>query len=117
MSIKYIPSDSELIDDLMECYATRFSYAGSKAFIEWIEDCYTDENPFVWDPVAIGCDFSEYGSAEEWADSNWNKPELLEQLGIESDADENEIEDGLTEHLHENHCAIFFDGGVIVSAC
>jgi hypothetical protein len=43
--------------------ATNFSVAGRKALFEMLEEI--DENMEL-DPIAICCDFTEYGSLEEW---------------------------------------------------
>lgn len=43
--------------------ATNFSVAGRKALFEMLEEI--DANMEL-DPIAICCDFTEYGSLEEW---------------------------------------------------
>jgi hypothetical protein len=63
--IVYEPNTEELVRDLMDCESTRFTYGASHAMVEWLEEVYQDST-FKWDPVAIGCDFSEYDSLEEW---------------------------------------------------
>lgn len=119
MTIKYTPSESQLIDDLMHCYATKFSYAGAMAFIDFLHDIYTPEYPFEWDPVAIGCDFSEYGSVEEWAEEFFpDRNQMLSEIGLDADddPDEDDIHEGLVKYLHDNQTAIVFFGGVITTS-
>ena len=43
--------------------ATNFSVAGRKALFEMLEEIVAN---MELDPIAICCDFTEYGSLEEW---------------------------------------------------
>lgn len=112
--ISYIPNNEELISDLMTCYACKFSREGSKAMIQWIYDIYPDEEVFQWDPVAIGCDWSEWESLEEWGESYFGgRQEMIDGVDCVSLA---ELDERIEDYIHYNGCLIHFEGGVLVSS-
>lgn len=42
-----------------------FSYAGLTALFEYIEECYTEEEPFELDVIGLCVQFTEYDSLEQ----------------------------------------------------
>jgi len=43
----------------------QFTYAGLNALYEYIEECYTEEEPFEMDVIALCVQFSEYENLDE----------------------------------------------------
>lgn len=112
--IAYIPNSEELISDLMTCYTCKFSREGAKAMIEYIDDIYHGCEPFQWDPVAIGCDWSEWESLEEWGESYFGgRQEMIDGVNCVSLA---ELEDCILDYIHDHGSLIEFDGGILVSS-
>jgi hypothetical protein len=112
--IVYEPTTEELISDLMTCYACKFSREAAKAMIEWIDEIYTGTEVFKWDPVAIGCDFSEWESVEDWGIGYFGGVmQMLEALG---GCTLDECEEMLKEYIYFRGSLIQFDGGILVSS-
>ena len=112
-------------------YDNNFSYDGKKALWEYLEElsdegCLTDSfDPL--DIVALCCDFSEYGSAEEYAKEfgSWEKaldtcphcgegilPEVEKCPDCDSELAD-DYEESALEFLQDNTTVIEFDGGII----
>ena len=87
----------------LDSYST-FSYEGALALAEYLsEDTYSIE----FDPVAIRCEFTEYGSAIEAAEDHG--------ATIEDDPyEEFDHEERALEWLEDQTLVIHFDGGIIV---
>jgi hypothetical protein len=104
--IVYEPNKAELVRDLMDCYATRFTYGAAHAMVEWIEEVYTDST-FKWDPVGIGCDFTEYASLEEWGCQYFlGRKSMILELGCTDD----DLEECLFQYAVENQTLIQVQG-------
>lgn len=111
--IAYEPTTEELIRDLMDCESTRFTYGASHAMVEWLEEVYEDST-FNWDPVAIGCDFTEYDSLEEWGIQYFGGVmQMLEAMG---GCTLDECADCLEEYIYFRGSLIQFEGGILVSS-
>lgn len=46
-------------------YNNLFSYYGLKSLYEYIEECYTEEEPFEMNAIGLCVQFTEYDSLEE----------------------------------------------------
>lgn len=58
--MKQYVTESKAIKALMECYTTKFSYEGAKAMFDYLENLEEETGQEIeFDPVAIGCDFTE----------------------------------------------------------
>lgn len=91
-----------------EARAALFDY-----FEQYEEGCDTC---IEFDPIAICCDWSEYGSAVEWAKDYYTEDQYATSL-MEIDAeDDQDIEDDFKEELQENTQVIEFEGGILVMA-
>ena len=77
-------------------YKDNFTYQGSKALIEHLEQCEEDTGEKIqFDPIALCCEFSEYKDLNEIKENYTN---------IKSMND-----------LHDHTQVIEFDGGVIIA--
>ena len=75
-----------------------FTIEGRIALFNYINECYTDENPFNLDIIAICCDFNEYKDIEEYL-NNYDTDLKKEDYEDEDDfkqAVEDEISDNTT---------------------
>lgn len=97
---------TEAIDILRSDEYANWSYDGAKALIEWLEEIEGEQCEL--DRVALRCDFSEYESLVEWADS------YGADLG-EAPEDDDERDEEIREYIQDRGTLIEFDGGVIVS--
>lgn len=92
-----------------------YTYEGKRALFDWFEQYEEDCNTEIEiDVIAICCEFTEYGSADEAA-SNYFAYEGMtyDEEGAEVDTPD-EVEDKALEYLNENTMVIEFDGGVII---
>ena len=100
----------EIAHELMQDENAKWSRAGAFALAEHLqeyEDSVSEEMEL--DVVAIRCDFSEYASLEEWAES----------YGLEDDSLDDSCEDrddNLRSFIQDNGQLIEFSGGIIVSS-
>lgn len=102
-------STTEAIDILRSDESANWSYNGAKALIEWLEELEIAHNgEFELDRVALRCEFSEYGTLEEWAE------EYGADLG-EAPEDDEERDEEIREYIQDRGQLIEFNGGVIVS--
>lgn len=113
-------STYQIADALKNDTCARWSYNGSLALAEYLEELEESTGEeFELDTCAIRCDFSEYESALEAAlDYNWS-PEasiLDDDDNIRPDDDVEEENEALAlQWLEDRTQVIEFDGGVIVS--
>lgn len=104
----------EAANEIYEVYDHQFSYAAAHALAEYYEDLEEEIGEEIEiDPVAIACDWDEYGDGDE----------LLEAYGYLIDADDDtnvlDYEEKLTTLLEElklNTTVIEFSGGYLVQA-
>jgi len=102
-----------------------WSWNGAKALAEYLEE-YEESTgeEMEFDAVAIRCEFSEYGSLEDWAVEYFSdSKQASDAMGLELDmdgetwtGDKEEIQDAIRSHIQDNGVLIEFDGGVIVSS-
>lgn len=105
--IVYEPTTEELARDLMDCESTRFTYAAAKAMVEWLDEIYPGEEVFKWDPVGIGCDFTEYDSIEEWGYQYFlGRERMMLELGCTDD----DLKECLFQYAVENQTLIQVQG-------
>jgi len=83
--------------------ATNFSVAGRKALFEMLEEI--DANMEL-DPIAICCDFTEYGSLEEWK----------QDYGYEAE-DEEDDDDYALDYLRDQTLVLeLSNGGLVIQS-
>jgi hypothetical protein len=105
----------EIADALQDDSNANWSYEGSKALAEYLNeiDEQSGEDTEL-DVVAIRCDWSEYQSAQDAA-SNYS----WEYEGDEEDIDPEELdelkEDSALEYLQDRTQVIEFNGGIIIA--
>ena len=98
----------EIAAALREDSNAGWSYDGSKALAEYMEEY--EENTgeeMELDVCAIRCDFSEFASLQEWAESYGYE--------CDKDADEDEQDEEIRQYVMNNTTLIEFSGGVIVA--
>lgn len=102
-----------------------WSYAGAFALVEYFEQLEEDLGETIeFCAVAIRCDFSQYGSLEDFAVEYFSdSKQAADALGIELmedgetwDASEDEVNEAIREYIMDNGQLIEFDGGIIVSS-
>ena len=79
MAFYITPSDSDLIQILVNDTYANWSYEGAKALIDYFNDFEGQEELMQFDSVALRCDFSEYKTIEEILE-NYDSIESLEEL-------------------------------------
>lgn len=97
-----------------------WSYAGAYALAEWLEameEGSSEEMEF--DRVAIRCDFSEYDSLFDWAESYYGGMQFIpdEWLTQVNGTNNTRIDvDLVREYIQDHGVLVEFDGGIIVSS-
>ena len=107
----------QIADELKRDTCARWSYNGSLALAEYLEEYEADSGEQMeLDTCAIRCDFSEYASLLDWAHEHFSN--ALEELGFDETAenDEDEIDAKIKEYIQDHGTLIEFEGGVIVSS-
>ena len=83
MAFYITPSDSDLIQILVNDSYASWSYEGARALIEYFNEIpsnfFGGEELMRFDSVALRCDFSEYKTIEEILE-NYDSIESLEEL-------------------------------------
>lgn len=105
---------SDMADMLRSDEYARWSYAGSRAMAEWLDE-NMDENA-EFDRVAVRCDFSEYASLTDWASDYFGNAHYGVELGIDEEADSEDVEHAIRTYIEDNGTLIEFGGGIIVSS-
>jgi len=98
----------EIAAALREDSNAGWSYDGAKALAEYLEDYEeTTGEEMELDVCAIRCDFSEFASLQDWAES----------YGMEYDkeADEDDQEEEIRRYVQDHTTLIEFSSGVIVA--
>lgn len=94
---------------LLDDEFANWSYGAAFALVEYIEEIEDETGEECeLDRVALRCEFSEYGSLVEWADS------YGADLG-EAPEDDDERDEEIREYIQDRGTLIEFDGGIIVS--
>jgi ABC-type glycerol-3-phosphate transport system substrate-binding protein len=101
-----------LVDDAN----ANWSRAGAFALVEYLEEIEESTGDSIgFDVVAIRCDFSEHANLIEWA-SEYCGDDWKGEVGIDGDADEEDVDDAIREYLTNRGTLIEFNGGIIVSS-
>jgi len=106
----------QIADELKRDTCARWSYNGSLALAEYLEEYEADSGEQMeLDTCAIRCDFSEHSSLVEWAHQYFSN--ALEELGFDETAenDSDEVDSKIREYIQDHGQLIEFEGGVIVS--
>jgi hypothetical protein len=115
--MKITLSTYQIADELKRDTCARWSYNGSLALAEYLEE-YEDStgDEMELDTCAIRCDFSEHSNLQEWAHQYFSN--ALEEMGFDETAenDDDEIDAKIREYIQDHGTLIEFDGGVIVSS-
>ena len=107
----------QIADELKRDTCARWSYNGSLALAEYLEEYEADSGEQMeLDTCAIRCDFSEHSSLLEWAHQYFSN--ALEELGFDETAenDSDEVDSKIREYIQDHGTLIEFDGGIIVSS-
>ena len=85
-----------------------WTYNGAVALAEYLEQFESNSGQEMeLNVVAIRCDFSEYASLKDWAESYFGAGKVPEEL---------HDDDSIREHIQGNGELIEFSGGIIVSS-
>ena len=106
----------QIADELKRDTCARWSYNGSLALAEYLEEYEADSGEQMeLDTCAIRSDFSEHSSLLEWAHQYFSN--ALEELGFDETAenDSDEVDSKIREYIQDHGTLIEFDGGIIVS--
>lgn len=113
-------STYQIADALKNDTCARWSYDGSLALAEYLEELEESTGEEMeLDIVAIRCDFSEYDSLQDWADdySGINSDWRVGKLGIPAaDYDTERESEVIREYIQDHGQLIEFSGGIIVSS-
>jgi hypothetical protein len=115
--MKMTLSTYQIADALKNDTCARWSYNGSLALAEYLEE-YEESTgeELELDVCAIRCDFSEYSSLLDWAHDYFSN--ALEELGFDEteENDDDEVDAKIREYIQYHGTLIEFEGGVIVSS-
>ena len=112
----------QIADELKRDTNARWSYNGSLALAEYLEQYESDSgDEMELDTCAIRCDFSEYTSLVEWAREHFGTTNMVGEFSIESSEDEEDVDPEGTdakirEYIQDHGTLIEFEGGIIVSS-
>ena len=107
-------STSDIVNALLADNYAKWSYKAAKALAAYLEELETDCGiEMEFDAVALRCEFDEFESLGDWADSYFNTDESLAEFldGEELENADEKIRDYILDHGN----FIEFNGGVIVS--
>jgi hypothetical protein len=115
--MKMTLSTYQIADALKNDTCARWSYSGSLALAEYLEE-YEESTgeELELDVCAIRCDFSEYPSLLDWAHDHFSN--ALEELGFDEteENDDDEVDEKIRSYIQDHGQLIEFDGGIIVSS-
>jgi hypothetical protein len=112
----------QIADELKRDTNARWSYNGSLALAEYLEQYEADNGEETeLDVCSIRCDFSETTSLQDWLLEHFGAQSLsfaLQFADIEVDdlEDSDEIDAKIKEYIQDHGTLIEFDGGIIVSS-
>ena len=110
-------STYQIADALKNDTCARWSYNGSLALAEYLEEYEESTGEEIeLDVCAIRCDFSEHSSLLDWAHDYFSN--ALEELGFDEteENDDDEIDEKIRSYIQDHGQLIEFDGGIIVSS-
>jgi hypothetical protein len=105
---------SEIAEQLRRDEYASWSYAGSRAMADWLDDNMPEESEF--DRVAVRCEWSEHSSLTEWADGYFGSGCWADDIGVEPDADSSDVEEKIRDYINDRGTLIDFGSGIIVSS-
>jgi hypothetical protein len=112
----------QIADELKRDSNARWSYNGSLALAEYLEQYESDSgDEMELDTCAIRCDFSETTSLQDWIIEHFGAKSLLFALEL-ADIEVNDLEDSdevdskIKAYIQDHGTLIEFDGGIIVSS-
>jgi hypothetical protein len=112
----------QIADALKNDTCARWSYNGSLALAEYLED-YEDSTgeEMELDTCAIRCDFSETTSLQDWLIEHFGAKSIsfaleFADINVDDLEDSDEIDAKIREYINDHGTLIEFDGGVIVSS-
>ena len=118
--MKMTLSTHQIADALKNDTCARWSYNGSLALAEYLEE-YEESTgeELELDVCSIRCDFGEYSSLREFADEYFgttSRNSWADDIGADSDDDDDAIDDKIREYIQDHGQLIEFEGGIIVSS-
>jgi hypothetical protein len=117
--MKMTLSTYQIADALKNDTCARWSYAGSLALAEYLEEYEEGTGEEIeLDTCAIRCDFSEYSGLQAWAvDYFGGLSNAVDEFGEDAAefADGN-CDDDIRDYIQDHGTLIEFDGGIIVSS-
>ena len=112
----------QIADELKRDTCARWSYNGSLALAEYLEQYEADSGEEMeLDTCAIRCDFSETTSLQDWLLEHFGAQSLSFALGF-ADIEVDDLEDSeaidakIKAYIEDHGTLIEFEGGVIVSS-
>jgi hypothetical protein len=116
--MKMTLSTYQIADALKNDTCARWSYNGSLALAEHLEEIEESTGEEMeLDTCAIRCDFAEWETLQEWAtDYFGTNADWKAEMGIDSEADDSEIDSTIREYIQDRGQLIEFSGGIIVSS-
>jgi len=93
----------------------QFTYEGLRALFEYLESYEDDTGEQVeLDVIALCCDFTEYGSADEAASNYFTYEGMKYDENGNETLEPEEVEESALDFLRDHTSVIKFNGGVIV---
>lgn len=91
-----------------------WSYAGARALVEYLEELEDEIGEIEFDVVALRCEYTEYGSAEEAVEAC--NSDDYEDLKEQSDGDADDLKELCMEYLQKHTAVILIpeSDGVII---
>lgn len=91
-----------------------WSYAGAWALVEYLEELEDEIGEIEFDVVALRCEYTEYGSAEEAVEAC--NSDDYEDLKAQSDGDADDLKELCMEYLQKHTTVILIpeSDGVII---
>ena len=115
--MKQTLTSSQAAHILMQDEYAGWSYHGAHALCEYLDDWEeATEQDIEFCPVAIRCDYSEYGSLDEAITELIGDPAGIDEEWTPENIVTGDHDEDMQTHLQELTTVIPFDGGVIVQS-
>lgn len=106
----------DIVQELLADKYAKWTPAGARALaidLQLFEEDTGEEMEF--DVTALRCEYSEYGSFEDFRKEYFANPEQCwDEIGADDDAEEDELDELTREYIESRGNLIEFDGGIIV---
>jgi len=91
-----------------------WSYAGARALVEYLEELEDEIGEIEFDMIALRCEYTEYGSAEEAVEAC--NSDDYEDLKAQSDGDADDLKELCMGYLRKRTAVIEIPGsdGIII---